>query len=920
MTVLRDGGLLIRSTSARRIAALLLPLLLLATVVFVVAPAHEAVAAPARYYKSMADTQRPDWMGWVGDGTSLARLSIPGTHDTLAIHGGDLAVTQEDHGDGAATLQAQLMSGIRAIDIRVHAIGGKFTVHHGAIYQNANFDDVLTVLRDFLAAHPAETVLLNLKTECTGSLGSCTDDPPYDTFEAKKAILESYFAQYAGVFWQPSVAGTGPADVPTLGQVRGKVVLTRYNEQDTYGLKDMFDRAPSDYDAAYDGVRYYQDDYVVSSLDAISGKWDKVRRHLEATDKGAADKVYVNYLSGSSMLAYPYSVAGGTLGYRGVNEFALDHLFTQAASRTGVMFMDFPGPGLIGSIVARDYALAAPAKAQQAQADAALTVRDLANSTSGTADVRNEQLRRFLDSVYPAAEWDVVVAKGDAGADLQGLGAGTVGQPTWADEYLVAAAPTTGQSDLSDADLQAAVEAAVGTGPSGDAQTRASALAGALRAAYPGRAWNVVVKRSPGGFSNWFVSGYGTMYKKTTEDWNYMVWATGGTPATVGAQIAKAPRSSTDPAYSFIAGAQDKYGSSGLGVPQSYTGGHFSPGTEFGPDGYQASFTYDNSVVIAALLAGQNRDVARAVRLGDSLLYAQDHDPKTVDGRIRASYEPNPFITRDGTPYVGGFSVYTGNMAWAGMAFCRLYAVTGDGRYREGALKAANWIQSNTADSRGVGGYTGGLVDYSGTGDEMVRKEWKATEHNIDVGAFFAMLAQVTGDGVWKSRSDNAFAFVRSMQADDGRLWTGTGNDGVTQNRDSVPEDVQVWSYLATLDPAFSRSVDWAATNLAASDGPFRGVSFAKADTSKVWFEGTAHLLAAYHVRRAPGDDARAAVLQQTLQDAQSQAPNAVGGAIVAASSDGLTTGEGDIYYAAPHTGATAWYLLAGAGANPFRL
>ncbi|MFD0351473.1 hypothetical protein ACFQ0M_46300 [Kitasatospora aburaviensis] len=182
------------------------------------------------------------------------------------------------------------------------------------------------------------------------------------------------------------------------------------------------------------------------------------------------------------------------------------------------------------------------------------------------------------------------------------------------------------------------------------------------------------------------------------------------------------------------------------------------------------------------------------------------------------------------------------------------------------------------------------------------------------------MLAAATGDQMWKTRSDNAFAFVAGMQADDGRLWTGTGLDGVTQNRDTVPEDVQTWSYLATLNPAYARSVDWAAGNLAATDGPFTGVSFGRTDTSKVWFEGTAHLLAAYYARGAAGDDAKAAALLDTLKLAQTQAPNGDGRGIVAASGDGLTTGEGDTYYASLHTGATAWFVIAALGRNPFRL
>ncbi|MFE6868638.1 GDSL-type esterase/lipase family protein [Kitasatospora sp. NPDC057692] len=386
--------------------------------------------------------------------------------------------------------------------------------------------------------------------------------------------------------------------------------------------------------------------------------------------------------------------------------------------------------------------------------------------------------------------------------------------------------------------------------------------------------------------------------------------------------VADAPDGSLIMSLAFLQRTMDKHVVNGLGVPRSYTGGHFAD-TRFGPDGFEPSFTYDNSVIIAALLQGRFRDVGRAMRLGDSLLYAQAHDTEP-DGRIRASYMPNPLVTAAGTPYVGSFSVYTGHMAWAGMAFSRLYWVTGEQRYLDGALKVANWIQNNAADTRGLGGYIGGYADTAGDGTGMVRRTWKATEHNIDVGAFFAMLSRILpSDQVWSQRSQNAFDFVRGMRAAGGWLWTGTGLDGVTLNTDSAPEDVQTWSYLATLDPSYSPAVSWASTNLAAADMHFRGVSFARVDTSKVWFEGTAHLLAALHVRRAPGDDVRAAELQKTLEDAQAAPPNTSvenGLGIPAASSDGLQTGEGDQYYASLHTGATAWYILAGQGANPFRL
>ena len=60
--------------------------------------------------------------------------------------------------------------------------------------------------------------------------------------------------------------------------------------------------------------------------------------------------------------------------------------------------------------------------------------------------------------------------------------------------------------------------------------------------------------------------------------------------------------------------------------------------------------------------------------------------------------------------------------------------------------------------------------------------------------------------------------------------------------------------------------------------------------------------------------------LFHSIETAQKQEPNGDGRGIVAASSDGLDTGFGDLYYASLHTGATAWFLLAATDTNPFQL
>lgn len=363
-------------------------------------------------------------------------------------------------------------------------------------------------------------------------------------------------------------------------------------------------------------------------------------------------------------------------------------------------------------------------------------------------------------------------------------------------------------------------------------------------------------------------------------------------------------------AYEFLDDRVDEYCSTDdLCLPRSYQGGFFTTPTA----DFTASFVYDDALIVMAYAArGLPDDIRRAQAIGDALLFLQANDPLD-DGRTRASYEPASL--RDGTVEIGGAGAFTGNQAWAGMALARLYDVTGEQKYLDGALRLGEWIQTNASDTtRAPFGYTGG-EDADG-----IPATFKSTEHNIDVTAFFTQLAQLTGDDVWAERAALAAGFVEAMQQPDGHLATGTHPDGVTVNDSPIPEDPQTWSSLATGDQRYDTALDWTIEQLPAADGPYRGTSFSDADRSKVWFEGNGHLALALRSRDAPGDAVRVDELLASVELAQRQAPNGDGRGIVAASSDGLETGFDDRYYASLHTGATAWYLLAITGLNPFRL
>jgi 1-phosphatidylinositol phosphodiesterase len=145
--------------------------------------------------------------------------------------------------------------------------------------------------------------------------------------------------------------------MPTLGEVRGKVVLLGMNGAHggrfaTYGLAQF-----SDWN---DGSStYVQNEYNVPNIGAIATKRDQVRRFLDKTSAGDPTRTYVNFGSGASIFVQPRWVAGGASGVQGVDPFLLTYLnegpdVHTPVIRTGVLVLDFPGGALVDKIIAHN--------------------------------------------------------------------------------------------------------------------------------------------------------------------------------------------------------------------------------------------------------------------------------------------------------------------------------------------------------------------------------------------------------------------------------------------------------------------------------------------------------------------------------------------------------------------------------------
>ncbi len=377
--------------------------------------------------------------------------------------------------------------------------------------------------------------------------------------------------------------------------------------------------------------------------------------------------------------------------------------------------------------------------------------------------------------------------------------------------------------------------------------------------------------------------------------------------AAADAQPPPGRASSVADAYQYLDQMMDRYASGSTPrLVQSFSGGVLEQ------QHLTDSFTYDDAVIIDAYLAqGTPEGLTRAQTIGDALLYVQANDP-AHDGRIRAAYAPTPLLD-PGDVHATEATSDVGSMAWDGQALVQLYDATGETAYLAGAQAIGNWVQAHCRDTRGAGGYTGGLTARG------KRIKWKSTEHNIDLYSLFTLLAQASANPVWSTRAAWAQRFVEAMwDAREGRFYVGTANNGKRINNEVQPEDVNSWSYLALQDPTYASSLDWDVSKLAVDSEGFSGVSFCEGDRSGVWFEGTAHLADALELRDRPGDPEQAETYLSDIEYAQANGLNNDGLGIIAASKNGLSDCEGESYFASLHTGATSWYVLAAQHVDPF--
>ena len=245
------------------------------------------------------------WMQSIPDSTKLSQMTIPGTHNSCALHGICCAQTQ------SWSLPEQMKAGLRFFDIRLRLYNNTLRAFHEFVDQKDTFDKILSYALDFLEQNPSESILYEIITE--NKAKNCEKSMP-EMYEEYTKDIKDKIIEYKN------------KDV-TMGDIRGKILMIN-----VFGRSTKF--IPGFLIQNYWSVKWRFD---------INKKKRKIKENIHrALAFKNDDRIFLNYLSCSSDYAMmtPYTAA------KKCNEIALRY-----KGRLGIVLMDYPGEILIKHLI-----------------------------------------------------------------------------------------------------------------------------------------------------------------------------------------------------------------------------------------------------------------------------------------------------------------------------------------------------------------------------------------------------------------------------------------------------------------------------------------------------------------------------------------------------------------------------------------
>ena len=220
-----------------------------------------------------------DWLKDIPENTLLRDVSLPGSHDTMALYSiADLAGQCQ-----SLSLHDQLNLGVRFLDNRLKEDHDKLKAVHGFINQKVSFETITKTIEEFIEKNPSEFIIMSVKEEADPSNSEISFENSLKSYLNKDIYLKD-------------------TELPNkLGDVRGKVMLLSRYENSTIGVP------------AYDGWKdsasftlpndiYVQDTYQITSTEQ---KQDEIVKCFNE----AGHALKINFLSAYRTDTFPPSYA-----------------------------------------------------------------------------------------------------------------------------------------------------------------------------------------------------------------------------------------------------------------------------------------------------------------------------------------------------------------------------------------------------------------------------------------------------------------------------------------------------------------------------------------------------------------------------------------------------------------------------------
>ncbi len=274
-----------------------------------------------------------NWMKNLSDESKVTSLSLPGSHDSGALHSiGDLSGKCQD-----LKIIDQLNAGVRFFDIRLVQRNDELKVIHGIVDQKLDFSSVLKDFESFLKENPSEGLIVSIKKESEAKNTKATFD------ESLIDALKDYSS-----LWD--LSGNIPKNLKGL---RNKIFLISRYENNTIGLNayngwlDPEDSSTSNTFDIESSNLHVQDHYKTEDINV---KKDEIIRCFEYSNSNL-DKLTLNFTSCYFLNAFPPTYAGTTANI--INNWLPNEI--KNYNNLGIVISDFITSSLCEKIYSRNF-------------------------------------------------------------------------------------------------------------------------------------------------------------------------------------------------------------------------------------------------------------------------------------------------------------------------------------------------------------------------------------------------------------------------------------------------------------------------------------------------------------------------------------------------------------------------------------